>query len=57
MEQKTTVEINMDKDSLRLAATAVIEHLAIYPPSEEDHTTYFCLGMQVLFDCLRSTFK
>lgn len=56
MERKTTVEINMDPASLRLAATAVIEHLAIYPPSEEEHSTEFCLGVQLLLDCLRSTF-
>lgn len=56
MEHQTVVTIDMDKASLQLAATAVIEHLAMYPPSEEDHTTEYSMGVQILFDCLRSSF-
>lgn len=56
MAQETTVTIGMDKESMQHAATAIIEHLAIYPPSEDEHTTEFCLGMQILFDCLKATF-
>ena len=56
MAHRTTVTIDMDKESMQRAATAVIEHLAIYPPSEDEHTTDFCLGMQILFDCLKATF-
>lgn len=56
MEHQTTVTIDMDKASLQLAATAVIEHLAMYPPSEEDRTTEFSMGVQILFDCLKATF-
>ncbi len=56
MEHQTTVTIDMDKASLQLAATAVIEHLAMYPPNEEERTTEYSMGMQILFDCLRATF-
>ena len=56
MAHQTTVTIDMDKESMQRAATAVIEHLAIYPPSEDEHTTDFNLGMQILFDCLKATF-
>lgn len=54
--EKTTVIIDMDRESLQQATTAVIEHLALYPPSVEEQTINFSLGMQVLFDCLRPTF-
>jgi len=57
MENKTTVTIELDKASMQRATTAVIEHLALYPPSDENYTTEFCLGMQVLFDCLKATFE
>lgn len=57
MERQVTVIIDMDKETMQRAPTAVIEHLALYPPSAEDHNTELCLGLQVLFDCLRSTFE
>lgn len=57
MERQVTVIIDMDKETMQRATTAVIEHLALYPPSVEEHNTEFCLGLQVLFDCLRSTFE
>lgn len=57
MERQVTVIIDMGKETMQRATTAVIEHLALYPPSVEDHNTEFCLGLQVLFDCLRSTFE
>lgn len=49
--------MTVDKESLQLAATAVIEHLSLYPPTEEDRTIECSLGLQVLFDCLKATFK
>lgn len=57
MAQQTIVTIDMDKESLQLAATAIIEHLSLYPPKEEDHTIEYSLGFQALFDCLKATFK
>nr|DAN12994.1 MAG TPA: hypothetical protein [Caudoviricetes sp.] len=57
MAQQTIVTIDMDKESLQLAATAIIEHLSLYPPTEEDHTIEYSLGLQALFDCLKATFK
>ncbi len=56
MAHEITVTIGMDKESMQHAVTAIIEHFAINPPSEEEHTTDFCLGMQILFDCLKATF-
>ena len=56
MAQQTKVTIDMDKGTLQLAVTSVIEHLSIYPPTEEEQTTEYSLGLQVLFDCLRATF-
>lgn len=56
MEHQTTVTIDMDKVSLQLAATAVIEHLTMYPPTEEERTTEYSMGIQILFDCLKATF-
>ena len=55
MAQQTNVTI--DKDTLQLAVTSVIEHLSLYPPAEEEQTMGYSLGLQVLFDCLRSTLK
>lgn len=57
MAQQTNVTIDMDKDTLQLAVTSVIEYLSIYPPTEEERTIEYGLGLQVLFDCLRSTLK
>ena len=57
MAQQTNVTIDMDKDTLQLAVTSVIEYLSIYPPTEEERTIEYSLGLQVLFDCLRSTLK
>ena len=57
MAQQTIVTIDMDKDTLQLAVTSVIEYLSIYPPTEEERTIEYSLGLQVLFDCLRSTLK
>ena len=57
MAQQTNVTIDMDKDTLQLAVTSVIEHLSLYPPTEEENTIGYSLGLQVLFDCLRSTLK
>ncbi len=57
MAQQTNVTIDMDKDTLQHAVTSVIEHLSLYPPTEEEHTIEYGLGLQVLFDCLRATFN
>lgn len=57
MVRQTNVTIDMDKDTLQHAVMSVIEHLSLYPPTEEEHTIEYGLGLQVLFDCLRATFN
>lgn len=53
----TTVTINLDKESVQLATTAMLEYFAVNTPSPEEATTDLSLGLQMLCDCLRSTFK
>lgn len=53
----TTVTIDMDRESVQLATTAIIEYFAVNTPTAEEATTELSLGIQMLCDCLRSTFK
>lgn len=53
----TTVTINFDKATVQLATTAILEYFAVNTPSQEEATTDLSLGIQMLCDCLRSTFK
>lgn len=53
---KTTVTINLDKESVQLATIAMFEYFAVNTPSAEEATTELSLGLQMLCDCLRSTF-
>lgn len=53
----TTVTINMDKATVQLATTAMLEYFAVNTPSPEEATTDLSLGLQMLCDCLRSTLK
>lgn len=53
----TTVTINLDKESVQLATTAMLEYFAVNTPSPEEATTDLSLGLQMLCDCLRSTFN
>ena len=53
----TTVTIDMDKESVQLATTAILEYFAVNTPSPEEATTDLSLGLQMLCDCLRSTFR
>lgn len=53
----TTVTINMDKATVQLATTAMLEYFAVNTPSPEEATTDLSLGLQMLCDCLRSTFR
>ena len=55
--QETTVKIELGKTDLQLATTEVIKHLTINPPMEEECTTAYCMGVEMLFDVLESTFK
>ena len=55
--QETTVKIELGKEDLQLAATEVIKHLTLNPPSEEECTTAYFMGVEMLFDVLESTFK
>ena len=52
----TTVTINLDKESVQLATTAMLEYFAVHTPSDEEATTDLSLGIQMLCECLRSTF-
>ena len=54
---ETTVKIALSKTDLQLASTEVIKHLTLNPPTEEECTTAYYMGVQVLFDVLESTFK
>ena len=55
--QETTVKIDLGKTDLQLASTEVIKHLALNPPVEEECTTAYFMGVEMLFDVLESTFK
>lgn len=52
----TTVTIDMDRESVQLATTAMLEYFAVHTPSPEEATTDLILGLQMLCECLRSTF-
>ena len=54
---ETTVKIALSKTDLQLASTEVIKYLTLNPPVDEECTTAYYMGVQVLFDVLESTFK
>lgn len=54
--EETTVTIDMGKDDLQLTTTSVLEYLRIYPPFDEERNTAFYIGVQMLYDILKSTF-
>ena len=55
--QETTVKIELGKEDLQYATIGLIKQLTFNPPIEEDRTTAYYMGVQVLFDVLESTFK
>ena len=55
--EETTVKIELGKTDLQLASTEVIKHLIFNPPVEEECTTAYFMGVEMLFDVLESTFK
>ena len=55
--RETTVKIELGKTDLQLASTEVIKHLILNPPAEEECTTAYFMGVEMLFDVLESTFK
>ena len=54
---ETTVKIELGKEDLQYATIGLIKQLTFNPPIEEDRTTAYYMGVQVLFDVLESTFK
>lgn len=58
---ETTITLPMGKADLQEAATAVIEQLATAPPDfsqmSDDRVVSYTMGVEVLCDCLRSTFQ
>lgn len=58
--KETTITLPMGKADLQEAATAVIEHLATAPPDfsqmSDDRVISYTMGVEVLCECLRSTF-
>ena len=50
--RETTVKIELGKTDLQLASTEVIKHLALNPPAEEECTTAYYMGVEMLFDVL-----
>ena len=55
--QETTVKIELGKTDVQLASTEVSKHLTLNRPAEEEGTTAYYMGIQMLFDVLKSTFK
>ena len=55
--EETTVKIELGKEDLQYATIEVIKQLTFNPPTVEDRTTAYYMGVQVLFDVLESTFK
>lgn len=55
--QETTVKIELGKTDLQIASTEVIKHLTLNPPTDEECTTAYYMGVEMLFDVLESTFK
>lgn len=58
--EKTTITIDMDKESLREGMTRIIEYITMTPPSAEELDSQqrieYNLGLSALFACLRQTF-
>ena len=55
--RETTVTIELGEEDLQRASTEVIKHLTLSRPSEEECTTAYFMGVEMLFDVLESTFK
>ena len=55
--RETTVKIELGKTDLQFAFTEVIKHLTLNPPTDEECTTAYYMGVEMLFDVLESTFK
>ena len=55
--EETTVKIELGKTDLQFATAEVIRQLTLNPPTDEECTTAYYMGVQVLFDVLESTFK
>ena len=60
MNRQTTITLPLGKADLQMAATAVIEQLATAPPDfsqmSQDRVISYTMGVEVLCECLRSTF-
>ena len=54
---ETTVKIELGKEDLQYATIGVIKQLTLNPPTDEECTTAYYLGVEMLFDVLESTFK
>ena len=55
--EETTVTIELGKEELQYATIGVIKQLTLKPPTDEECTTAYYMGVQVLFDVLEATFK
>lgn len=55
--EETTVKIELGKKDLQYATIGVIKQLTFNPPTDEECTTAYYMGVQVLFDVLESTLK
>lgn len=51
MEQ-TTITLPMDATTLRHGIIGVLRYLCTNPPSDEDFTIDYCIGVNMLFDVL-----
>ena len=55
--EETKVTIELGKEELQYATIGVIKHLTLNPPTDEECTTAYYMGVEMLFDVLESTFK
>lgn len=57
---KTTITIDMDKESLREGVTRIIEYITTHPLNAEELDSQerieYNMGVTALFDCLRQTY-
>lgn len=58
--EKTTITIDMDKESLREAVTRIIEYITTNPLSADEmgskERAEYYMGVSALFACLRQTY-
>lgn len=61
MEQTTTIILDMDATTVQHALMALIRHISHHAPHYDEMTgtddTYYNIALDILCDCLESTYK